>query len=88
MQGGGGGKNIDPSSVLEFIVVVPAQAQSGREVQEGAVQERARRPAAQLAALLPGRGTLARVLRAAARQAARPPPPLRGEERKEEGRRE
>lgn len=31
-------KNIDPSSALEFTVEVPAQSQSGNEVQEGAVQ--------------------------------------------------
>lgn len=43
MQGGGGGKNIDPSSALEFIVEVPAQTQTGTEVREGAGQERARR---------------------------------------------
>lgn len=43
MLGGGGGKNIDPSLVLEYIVEVLAQTQSGREVQKGAAQERARR---------------------------------------------
>lgn len=40
MQGGGGGKNIDPFSVLKFVVEVPAQTQTGSEVQGGAGQER------------------------------------------------
>lgn len=84
MQGGGGGKNIDPSSVLEFVVEVPAQTQTGSEVQEGAGQERAHRPSPGWTPCCPVGGPSSGCSGSPSRTSALAPP-RRGDRKGEEG---